>query len=80
MASPVNVKLPDASAVTVALAARLNVTVAPAPPVTGLIAPEMLKVWAVAVKVTPEVTSALFMVTFKLAGVNVYPVCVGVTV
>ena len=41
---PLKVKFPELSAVVVALAAPLSVTVAPLPPVTGLIVPEMLNV------------------------------------
>lgn len=79
-ANPVNVYAPEAFAVVVAFTAPLSVTVAPAPPATGLMVPEMENVCAVAVNVTPDVTFALFMVTFRLAGLNVYPACVGVTV
>jgi hypothetical protein len=35
---------------------------------------------AVAVNDTPDVTSALLIVTFRLVGLNVYPACDGVTV
>lgn len=45
LANPLKVKLPELLAVVVALAAPLNVRVAPLPPVTGLIDPEMLYVW-----------------------------------
>jgi hypothetical protein len=82
LTKPVNEKFPEASAVTVAFAAPLSVTVAPLPPVTGEIDPEMLNVEFVAVAVndTPDVTSALLIVTFRLVGLNVYPACDGVTV
>jgi hypothetical protein len=50
----VSVYAPELLAVVVALAAPLNVTVAPLPPATGLIVPEILKVCDVAVKFTPE--------------------------
>jgi hypothetical protein len=65
--------LPEVFAVVVALAAPLNVTVAPFPPAAGLIVPEMLYVWptcAVAVKFIPE-TFAPWIVAFWLAGLNV---------
>ena len=68
--------MPEASAVTVALAAPLNVTVAPLPPV---IAPEILQVIAVAVKLA-AVTFALLTVTGRLDGLKVKPLLVGVTV
>jgi hypothetical protein len=42
LANPLNVKLPELSAVVVALAAPLNVIVAPLPPATGVIVPEIL--------------------------------------
>ena len=41
LAIPVNEKFPDASAVTVPLAPPLNLTVAPFPPVKGVIVPEI---------------------------------------
>jgi hypothetical protein len=76
------VNAPELFAVVVALAAPLNVTVAPFPPAAGLIVPEMLYVgltcW-VAVKLTP-VTVAPDTVTFWLVGLNVYPVRLGVSV
>ena len=68
--------MPEASAVTVALAAPLNVTVAPLPPV---IVPEMLQVSAVAVKFTAVVFAPL-KVTARLAGLSVKPALLGVTV
>jgi hypothetical protein len=74
--------LPELLAVVVALVTPLNVTVAPFPPAAGLIVPEMLYVgltcW-MAVKLTP-VTAAPLTVTFWLAGLNVYPVRLGVSV
>ena len=68
--------MPEASAVTVALAAPVRFTVAPLPPV---IVPEMLQVIAVAVKFA-AVTLALLTVTGRLAGLSVKPLLVGVTV
>ena len=68
--------MPEASAVAVALAAPLKVTVAPLPPV---IAPERLQVIAVAVKFT-AVAFAPLMVTGWLVGLIVNPLLVGVTV
>jgi hypothetical protein len=66
--------------VAVAVAAPLKVRVAPAPLVLGLIVPEILQVGAVvAVKLTP-VTLALLTVTDWVAGLNVKPALVGVTV
>ncbi len=44
LANPGTVKFPELSAVAVAFAAPLMVTVAPLPPVTGTIVPEMLNV------------------------------------
>jgi len=44
LARPDTVKLPELSAVAVAFAAPLMVIVAPFPPVTGVIVPEMLNV------------------------------------
>jgi hypothetical protein len=67
--------LPDASALTLALAAPLNVTLAPLPPV---IVPEMLQV-AVAVKLL-AVTLAPLIVIVWLAGLMVKPLLLGVTV
>jgi hypothetical protein len=64
----------------VAFAAPLKVTVAPLPPATGLIVPEMLNVCAVAVKLAPEVTLAPLMVTVALPGLKVNPVWLGVIV
>ena len=68
--------MPEASAVAVALAAPLNATVAPLPPV---IVPEMLQVITVAVKFT-AVTLAPEIVTVWLAGLMVKPLLLGVTV
>ena len=68
--------MPEASAVAVALAAPLKVTVAPLPPV---IVPEMLQVIAVAVKFT-AVAFAPLIVTAWLAGLMVKPALMGVTV
>jgi hypothetical protein len=67
------VKAPELLAIVVALAAPLNATVAPLPPVTGLIVPDMLKVGlvcSVAVKFTP-VASAPLIVAFWLVGLKV---------
>src|SRR5919198_49517 len=80
LASPVNVKLPDASAVTVPVAAPLSVTAVPAPFAAGLTVPEMFHVGTGdTVKLTP-VTFAPLTVTDWLAGLNVKPVFDGVTV
>ena len=68
--------MPEASAVTVALAAPLKVTVAPLPPV---IAPEMLQVSAVAVKFTAAAL-LLLMVTARVSGLMLKPALLGVTV
>jgi hypothetical protein len=77
----VKLKLPEPSAVVVAVAAPLNATVAPPPAETGLIVPEMLQVVGAAcpVKLIP-VWFAPFTATARLAGVNVYPDRLGVTV
>jgi hypothetical protein len=61
---------PELSAVVVALAAPLSVTVAPLPPAAGLIVPEMLNVCAVAVKLNP-VIFAPATVAIWLLGLNV---------
>jgi len=66
-------------AVVVAFAGPVNVTVAPAPPATGLIVPEMLKVCAVPVKFTP-VTFAPLIVAVWAVGLKANPALVGVTV
>jgi hypothetical protein len=67
----VKLKLPEASAVVVKLAAPLSVTMAPAPTEAGLIVPEMPYVGATApaVKFTP-VTLALLMVTACVLGLK----------
>jgi hypothetical protein len=44
-----------------AFAAPLNVTVAPLPPATGLIVPEMLNVCAVSLKFTPVTLAPLIV-------------------
>jgi hypothetical protein len=62
--------LPAPSAVVVAAAAPLSVTVAPLPPAAGLSVPEILKVRAVAVKFNPVVISAPLTVTFRLLGLK----------
>jgi hypothetical protein len=74
--------LPELSAVVVALAAPLSVKVAPLPPATGLIVPEMLYVLlcAVAVKSNPAVIFAPLTVALRLVGLKVYPAWLGVTV
>ena len=75
-----NVKLPEASAAVVRLAAPLSVSVVPVPVAAGLTVPEMLQVGiGVAVKLT-AVTFAPLTVTGRLVGVNVKPVLDGVTV
>jgi hypothetical protein len=65
--------------VVVALAAPLNVTVAPPPPVLGLKLPDTLYVNAVAVKLT-LVTLALLTVTDWFAGLKEVPALLGVIV
>ena len=67
-----NVYAPELLGVVVALAAPLSVTVAPLPPATGLIVPEILKVCDVAVKFTP-VTLAPLTAMLWLPGVKVKP-------
>ena len=64
----------------VALAAPLNLTVAPLPAAVGVIEPEMLQVTGTAcpVKLIP-VWFAPFTVTDRFVGVNVYPDRLGVT-
>jgi hypothetical protein len=79
LASAANVKLPEESAVTLALAAPLNVTVAPLPEFVGLIAPDMLNVAVGVVKLRP-VTLVPLTVKFRLTGLKVNPVLLGVTV
>lgn len=71
--------MPEALAVVVAAAGPVNATVAPAPPATGLIVPEMLNVGfvAVAVKLIPVMFAPL-TVAAALVGLNVNPVWLGV--
>ena len=73
--------MPDASAVAVAVAVPVSDRVAPVPLAAGLIVPETLNVetMALAVKFTPVMLAPL-TVTGALAGVNVNPVLLGVTV
>jgi hypothetical protein len=78
-ASPEKLKLPDASAVVVALLVPLSVTVVPLPADEGLTVPERLQVWAVAVKVTP-LTFAPLTVTARDKGLKLNPALLGVTV
>jgi hypothetical protein len=79
-ARPVNVKFPEASAVVLALAAPLSVSVVPVPFAAGLTVPEMLQfAIGVAVKLT-AVTFAPLTVTGWLVGLKVKPVFDGVTV
>ena len=79
MAKLLNVYAPEVFVVVVAPAAPLNVTVAPLPPLLGVIVPEMLNVAgaAFAVKLTP-VTLAVLIVADVLVGVNVNPLWLGV--
>ena len=79
MARPGIVKLPDESAVTMAVPAPLRETVAPLPNDAGVIVPEIEKVCCVSLKFMP-VTSPDETVTFCEAGVNVNPDLVGVAV
>ena len=73
LAKPLNVYAPELFAVVVALAAPLNVTVAPLPPAAGVIVPEILYVAIeVAVKLMP-VTLAPLTVALWLAGLKVKP-------
>ena len=69
--------MPDASVVVTALAAPLNVTVAPLPIAAGEIVP--LIVTACAVKLAP-VTLLPAIVTGWLAGLNVHPFLAASTV
>jgi hypothetical protein len=71
--------LPLLSAVTVALAAPLNVTVAPLPPAAGEIMPDIDPVCTAAAKFKPVALDP-FSVKDKLDGVNVTPVLLGVSV
>jgi hypothetical protein len=76
------VYVPAVFAVVVALAAPLKVTVAPPPPFVGLIVPEILNAGpgsALTVKFNPD-TLAPPIVALLLAGVNLNPVWLGVTV
>jgi hypothetical protein len=70
--------LPLLSAVTEALPAPLNVTVAPLPPETGEIVPEIDPVCAVAAKFNAA-TLDPFTVNDKLCGLKVAPLLLGVT-
>ena len=79
LTTPLNIKFPDTSAITVALEVPLSVTVAELPPLP-LIDPEMLKVGVTAEVKSIPVTLAPLTVTLRLAGVKVIPVLVGVTV
>jgi hypothetical protein len=63
--------LPEPSALVVADAAPLSVTVAPLPPAAGLIVPETLKVRELAVKLNPVVILAPLTVTLRLLGLKV---------
>ena len=76
MARLLKVKVPVALAVTVALDVPLSATVAPLPP-APLIVPEMLQVPVL--KLMP-VTLALLTVAAWLAGLNVNPLLLEVTV
>ena len=79
MARPVNVYAPDELVVVVAAAAPLRVTVAPLPPLVGVIVPEMLKLAvAVEVKFAP-VMLAVESVSASEVGLKVKPVWLGVT-
>ena len=81
MARPVNVYAPDVFAVTVAVEAPVNATVAPLPP-EPLIVPEIENVCvetAVETKFMP-VTFAVVTAAAKEAGLNVKPVWLTVTV
>ena len=72
-------KFPFASAVVVALAAPLRVTVAPLPLAVGLRVPVIDQDCTAAVKLTP-VTFAPVTVTVWLGGLRVNPLMLGVTV
>ena len=71
--------MPEGSAVAVALAAPLSVTVAALPLAEGVMLPEIVYVTAVELKLT-AVTLALAMVTLWLAGVKVNPLLLAATV
>ncbi len=73
--SPLNAKLPDASAVTVPLDDPVSVSFVPGPLASGPTVPEIEKL----VKFRPA-TLALLMVTVRLAGVKTMPAFDGVTV
>jgi hypothetical protein len=80
-ARPVKLYAPDALAVAVAVDAPVNLTVAPEPP-DPLIVPEIENVCCVValdVKLMPVTLAALTVATCDV-GLNVNPVCVGVTV
>jgi uncharacterized membrane protein len=69
--NPVKLKLPELLVVVVAAAAPLRVTIAPLPPVVGLMVPETLNVGVtIAVKFI-AVTFAPLTVTAWIAGLNV---------
>jgi hypothetical protein len=72
LASPVNVYVPAALAVVVAVAFPVSVTVAPLPPAVTLIPPEMLKV-AAAAALKLMFWLAPLIVSVVLDGVNVKP-------
>jgi hypothetical protein len=76
-AKAVKLYAPDASVVVVAVAAPLSATVTAVAPVTE---PEMLQVDATTVVKLMPGTFAPFTVTATLAGLNVKPAFVGVTV
>jgi hypothetical protein len=75
---PEKVKDPELLAVVVAVETPLKVTVAPFPPAPEIV-PEILNVWAVAVK-EGTVTFAPLRVTDWLEGAKVKPDLLGVTV
>jgi hypothetical protein len=83
--SPRKLKLPKLSAVAVALAAPLKVTVAPAPFAAGLMMPEMLNVGgggAVTLEAAKFTAATLAAATVVLCidGPKVYPLLLGVSV
>jgi hypothetical protein len=71
--------LPELSAVVVAVEAPPRVTVAALPAVAGLIDPEIVQLADAAVKLIP-LASLVVRLTCWLAGLNVKPVLLGVTV
>ena len=85
MDSPLKLKLPKLSAVAVALAAPLRVTVVPAPFAAGLMTPEMLNVGCggavtlEAAKLT-AVMFAVVRVALCIDGPKLYPLLLGVSV